>query len=195
MGYVYCELQVGIKKATILASNQLEAKPGTRSKIGREWLTTLRYKLEPATKGESDVNSIEKDKKLCEETKKIVNEIKTLFGRNEKVKNNQVKTDLKENAKIFQQKGSQSPIRLQNAVDSDIKRVFKCGHIEEVNEMKDDEFIQSIVITVKKGQWVKIALDLRALNQAIDKDEYQRPNLEKLLEMVAEKLGIENGEA
>ena len=118
-----------------------------------------------------------------------------MFGRNEKVKNNQLKTDLKDNAKIFQQMGSQSPICLQNAVVSDIKRLFNCGHIEEVNEMKEDEFIRSTVITVKKGHWVKIALDLGALNQALDKDKYQSLTLEKLLEMVAEKLGIENGEA
>ena len=71
LGYVYCELQVGIKKATILASNQLEAKPGTRSKIGREWLSTLRYKLEPATKGASDVNSIERTKNFAKKPRNL----------------------------------------------------------------------------------------------------------------------------
>ena len=36
-----------------------------------------------------------------------------------------------------------------------------------------------------------IALDARALNQAIDKDKYQMPKLDKLLDMVAEKLDTE----
>ena len=43
MGYAFCELQVNdsyVKKARILI-----AKPGTKSIIGREWLSTLRYKL------------------------------------------------------------------------------------------------------------------------------------------------------
>ena len=112
----------------------------------------MRYKLEPGNKGDSNVNYIEKDREFCEETKEFVNEIEILFERNEKVKNNQVKTDLKENAKIFQQKGSHPPIHLQNSVDSDRKRLFKGGHIEEMNKMKEDVFIQSIAITVKKGQ-------------------------------------------
>ena len=42
---------------------------------------------------------------------------------------------------------------------------------------------------------MKIALDARALNQAIDKDKYQMPNLENLIDMVAEKLDNEEGEA
>ena len=72
---------------------------------------------------------------------------------------------------------------------------FLNGHIENINEIKDNVFIQPTVITVKKDRSVKIALDLRALNQAIDKDKYQMPNLENLLDMVAEKLDTEKGEA
>ena len=41
---------------------------------------------------------------------------------------------------------------------------------------------------------MKIALDARALNQAIDKDKCQMPNLDNFLDMVAEKLDTE-GEA
>ena len=48
---------------------------------------------------------------------------------------------------------------------------------------------------MKKDRSVKIALDARALTQAIDKDKYQMPNLENLVDMVAEKLAGENGEA
>ena len=61
--------------------------------------------------------------------------------------------------------------------------------------VKDDVFIQPTEITVEKDRSVKIALDARALSQAIDKDEYQMPNLENLLDMVAEKLDSETGEA
>ena len=42
---------------------------------------------------------------------------------------------------------------------------------------------------------MKFALDARALNQAIDKDKYQMPKLDNLLDIVAEKLDNENGEA
>ena len=102
---------------------------------------------------------------------------------------------MKSDANISQQKGRRIPIQLQNAADAEIKRLLKDGHIEKINEIKDDVFIQPTVITVKKDRSVKIALDARALNQAIDKDKYQMPNLENLLDMVAEKLDNENGEA
>ena len=45
LGYVFCELQVNesyVRKARILI-----AQSGSKSIIGREWLSTLRYKLEP----------------------------------------------------------------------------------------------------------------------------------------------------
>ena len=62
------------------------------------------------------------------------------------------------------------------------------GHIEKVNEVTDKQFIQPVVITVKKDKNVKIALDARALNNEIVKDKYQMPNLEHLVDLVAEQL-------
>ena len=45
-----------------------------------------------------------------------------------------------------------------------------------------------MVITVKKDKSVKIALDARAMNNEIVKDKYQMPNLEHLVDLVAEQL-------
>ena len=64
-----------------------------------------------------------------------------------------------------------------------------------MNEIKDDVFIQPTVVTVKKNRSVEKALDARALNQELEKDEYQMSNLDYLLFMVAEKLNSKNGEA
>ena len=123
----------------------------------------------PAQEGELDFNSIEVGEELSVETKKMVNEFPKLFKRNGKLKNYEVKIRLKEDARIVQQKGRRIPFQLQKAVDEEIKRLLQSGHIEKVNEIKDDVFIQPTVITVKKDRSVKIALDARALNQAIDK--------------------------
>ena len=84
---------------------------------------------------------------------------------------------------------------MQKAVDKEIGRLLKEGHIEKINEIKDDVFLQPTVITIKKDRSVKIALDARALNQAIDKYKYQMPSVENLLDMVAEKNDVETGEA
>ena len=73
-----------------------------------------------------------------------------------------------------------------------MQRLLNKGHIERVTEVTDKEFIQPIVITVKRDKSVKIALDARALNNEIVKDKYQMPNSEHLVNMVAEKLDTEN---
>ena len=193
LGYVFCEVKVNnsyIRKARILI-----AKKGTKSISGREWHSTLKYQVAPEQKGEFEVNSIEKDQDLSVETKQFVKEIPKLFERRGKKTNHKVKINFKSDAKILQQKGRRVPTQLQKAVDEEIGRLLKEGHIEKINEIKDDVFIQPTVITVKKDRSVKIALDARALNQAIEKDKYQMPNVEKLLDMVAEKLDVESGEA
>ena len=54
LGYVFCELQVNdsyVKKSRILI-----AKEGTKSIIGREWLSTLNCQVAPEQKGEFEVN-------------------------------------------------------------------------------------------------------------------------------------------
>ena len=72
----FCELQVNdsfIRKTRILID-----RSGAESIKGREWLTTLRYKLEPE-KGESEINSIEKESELSPETKQLVNQFPNKF--------------------------------------------------------------------------------------------------------------------
>ena len=72
-------------------------------------------------------------------------------------------------------------------MNAEIKRLLKDGHIEKVNKIKVGVFIQPTVITVKRDRLVKIGCDARADNQALDNDKYQMPNLENMVNMVAEK--------
>ena len=130
MGYVFCELQVNdsyVKKARILI-----AKPGTKSIIGREWLSTLRYKL--VAEGELEVNSVENQVELSTEAKQFVKEFPKLFERKGKIKNHQVRMNFKTGAKIKQQKERRFPIQLQKAVDEETGRLLKEGHIEKLTK-------------------------------------------------------------
>ena len=122
-------------------------------------------------------------------------EFPNLFKRKGRVKNYEIKIDMKQDAKITQQKGRRIPIQLQDQVDSEIQKLLKEGHIEKVDKIQDNVFIQPTVITVKKDKSVKIALDARALNESIAKDKYQMPNLENLIDMIAEELEKSQGEA
>ena len=89
------------------------------------------------------------------------------------MKQYEIESKMKEGAKITQQKGRRIPIQLQNQVDNKIEKLLKEGHIEKVDKFQDDVFIQPTVITDKKDNSMKIALDARALNKSIAKDKYQ----------------------
>ena len=81
---MFYELQVGeqyINKERILV-----AKKVTQSIIGREWLSTLRYKFTPLNEGEWDVNSVEKDKKLSAEAMQLSSEFPNFSKESEESK-------------------------------------------------------------------------------------------------------------
>ena len=56
---------------------------------------------------------------------KLKNEYKDLFYNNTEIKDLEVKIDLKEDAKIIQQKGRSVPLHLQNQVAEEIKRLIQ----------------------------------------------------------------------
>ena len=111
------------------------------------------------------------------------------------MKNYKREIDIKNEAKVTQQKGRRIPIQLQEQVNEEIEKLLKEGHTEKVHKIQDNVFIQPTVLTVEKDKSVKIALDARALNQSIAKDKYQMPNLDKLIDMIAEKLDEKEGQA
>ena len=113
--------------------------------------------------------------------------VQNFFRVKEDISINKVKK-MKMEASITQQKGKKIPIQKQEAVDEGIKRLLTESHIEQIGEMKDDMFIQLRVKPVKKDRSVKIPFDARALNRAINKDKYQMPNQENLMEMAAKRL-------
>ena len=178
----------------------LVAKEGAKSIIGRDWLTALKYRIEPPiTKGENAVNSNsrendESENKLSRDAQQLVQEFPNLFKRRGRVNNYKIKIEMKDSTRITQQKGRRIPIQIQDQVDRKIKNLLDQGHIERVDTRKDDVFIQPIVLTVKKDRSVKIALDARALNDSIAKDKYQMPNLENLMDMVAKKIDGKEGQ-
>ena len=87
---------------------------------------------------------------------------------------------------MTQQKGRRVPFHLQTAVKAEIAELIKEGHIRRIDKTNDDVFIQPTVTTVKRDKTVKVALDARQLNNAIQKDKHQMPNLDNVMEQVAE---------
>ena len=73
-------------------------------------------------------------------------------------------------------------MNLQERVNSESKKLLEEGHIEKLNNCSDQYFISPIVITVKRDQTKKLALDSKILNKCIHKNKYQMPNIETLMD-------------
>ena len=198
LGYMFLSLQVNgirVSKARVLV-----ARIGTRPIVGRDWLTALRYKIVHSTEeGENSINCVTKEKEkpeveLSAEVKQVKAEFPDLFQRRGCVSNYSIKIEMKEGARVTQQKGRRIPVQLYSYKNREINNLLEKGHIERVDTIKDDVFIQPVVVTVKKDGSVKIALDARALNESIAKNKYQMPNLENLMDMIAEKIEGQEGE-
>ena len=80
------------------------------------------------------------------------------------------------------------PIHLQPKVKIELEKLLNEGHIEKLNNCSDQFFISPIVITVKKDQSIKIALDSKILNKAIHKNKYQMPNIDSLIQTISQTL-------
>ena len=205
LGYQFVRLEVA--GVTVSKARVLIAPNSGKSIVGRDWLVALRYKIsQPIERGECVTNQqivnsneligeINPEEKQNPEVQQLTREFPKLFKRKGRVKNYEIEIDIKSEAKVTQQKGRRIPIQLQEQIDKEIEKLLKEGHIEKVDKIQDDVFIQPTVITVKKDKSLKIALDARALNQSIAKDKYQMPNLDNLNDMIAEKLDEKEGEA
>ena len=103
LDYVFSQLQVGekfIKKARILV-----AKEGMKSIVGREWLSTLKFKLIQNPTCDSKINVFEKEvEQLSEVTKTFVNNFPKKFSRKGNTKDHKIKIKTKEDTTISQQK-------------------------------------------------------------------------------------------
>ena len=88
--------------------------------------------------------------------------------------------------KIDQPKGGRGPLQLQEAAENEIDKLLADGHDHRVEKINDEAFIQLVVINVKREQSVRIALDARSLNNAIQKEQHQMANLENLMEQITE---------
>ena len=93
------------------------------------------------------------------------------------------------------QKGRRVPINLQPRVSAELERLQTEGHVEKLSSCSDKHFISSIVITVKKDQSIKLALDSKVLNKAIQKSKYQMPNIDMLIDTISQHLtNTKNGQ-
>ena len=156
--------------------------------IGRDWLNQLNFQVGEVTKKCEYNKTVNNINEQAKDLKELIKKFPELFKRKGKIKGYKIKVEFKKDAKVTRQKGRRVPLQLQSAVETEIALLVREGHIRRVDKINDEVFIQPVVITVKKDKTVKVALDARLLNNAIQTDKYQMPNLDNLMEQVAERI-------
>ena len=125
---------------------------------------------------------------MDEEGQRVSENFPKLFLREGKINKFKLTTQFEPNMKPSQQRGRRIPIQLQEAVNEEINRMIKKGKIEKVKVIKEDVFIHPTVITVKKDRSVKIAIDTRKMNDTMEIETKQLPDVEKSIDLIMKKL-------
>ena len=86
----------------------------------------------------------------------------------------------------LKQKGRRIPVHFQERVEGELNKLMDQNHIIKLDECSDQQFISPIVITVKKDQTVKLPLDSKKINKFIHRNKNQMPNIELLLDNIAQ---------
>ena len=154
----------------------------TNPLLGLDWMKKLGITLGTGRTG-PQINHVTEDPDIISLKRKF----KKLFHENHTVEGLEVKIQLKEDARLIQQKGRPIPIHLQQSVEKEINKLMKQGHIEKANNIDENCFVSPAVITVKKDKSVKIALDSRKLNEITIKRKAQMPNMEELISRISRK--------
>ena len=155
----------------------------TNPLLGLDWMKKLGITLE-TDKTVPQIQQIKEDPDITS----LKTKFKKLFTENHTVNGLEVKIQLKEDAKLIQQKGRPIPIHLQQSVGKEIEKLIKQGHIEKANNIDENCFVSPAVITVKKDKSIKIALDSRKLNEITVKRKAQMPNMEELISRISRKI-------
>ena len=100
---------------------------------------------------------------LCEQSEgmkhRFYQKFQSLFDRNGESKNHVVNTKFKYPLCPIQEKGRWIPIHIQEEVQAELSKLLSEGHITKLDKCTSDCFIAPIVITLKKDDSIKLALD------------------------------------
>ena len=159
-------------------------KDGLKPLIGRDLFEALGISIiQTLSSNEgSMVNTITTQ---CPFKTRIANQFPHFISRLGRTKIHIVKSKFHKNFKPKHQKGRRVPINLQDRVNSEIKFLEE-GHIEKLNNCSDQYFISPLVITIKRDQTIKLALDSKILNKSIHKNNYQMPNIKTLMDSISQ---------
>ena len=158
---------------------------GLKSLFGRDLFYKLGLAVTQSTSQKSNrVNNISSPE-FKEHIAKIFPELISRIGRS---KNHVAKSKFHKDFQPRHQKGRRIPINLQEKVNIELKKLLDEKHIIKLSSCPDKYFISPIVVTVKKDQTIKLALDSKVSKNAIHKNKYQMPNIDTLIESISRQI-------
>ena len=186
-GNIQLNLRSGHRKAT---NNEiLVVDANTVNLLGRDILGKLGF-IPSQNKG-THISNINLDNTL---QIKIINKFPHLCSRLGKSKNHIAKSTLKQDICPYQHKGRRVPLHLTDKVDKEIQHLLDTNQIIKLDKCSDQVFIIPVVITVKHDQSIKLAIDSKLLNDAIDKNKYQMQSIDNLMDSVAKYISDNKNE-
>ena len=158
---------------------------GLKSLIGRDLFDQLGLAVTQSTflKGNS-INNIASS----EFKEQIAKTFPGLVSRIGRSKSHVAKSKFHKDFQPRHQKGRRIPINLQDKVNAELRKLLAEKHIIKLSSCPDNYFISPIVVTVKKDQTIKLALNSKVLNKAIHKNKYQMPNIDTLIESISQQI-------
>ena len=160
---------------------------GFRPILGRDLFDQLGITISQKPCPNTEINNIEA---LCAIKKSMAKEFPELISRLGKSKHPTVNSKFHKNYRVTRQKRRKVPIHLQPKVKIELEKLLNEGNIEKLINSSDQFSISPIVITVKKDQSIKIALDSKILNKTTHKNKYQMPNIDSLIQTFSQTLSI-----
>ena len=106
---------------------------------------------------------IHTSQKSAPSKRKFYKKFLSLFDRKGESKNHVDNTNFKYPLCPIQEKGRRIPIHLQEKVQAELSKLLSEGHITKLDKCTSDCFFAPIVITVKKDDSIKLALDAKPI--------------------------------
>ena len=163
------------------ARSNKQRNPGGKRKHceldGTRYIGKLGFALSQ-NKG-TNINNINLDDRL---EIKIIKKFPHLCSRLGKSINHIAKSTLKQDISPYQHKGRRVPLHLTEKVDKEIQQLLNTNQIIKLEKCSDQVFISPVVLTVKHDQSIKLALDSKLLNDAIDKNKYQMQSIDNIMD-------------
>ena len=111
-----------------------------------------------------------------------------MISRIARSKNHVAISNFRKNFQPRYQKGRITPFNLKDKLNKELKKVLDEKHIIKLYSCSNNHFISPIVVTVRKDQTIKLALDSKILNKVVHKNKYPLPNIDMLIESTSQKI-------